>query len=743
MCAKLSSFAIRKPDVAPYRVTELSVRCRTACLAIICTGVLVNALGLWCGRGYVFALPVQSSVAAKPADLPAKPSPSHQPGQSSSSSLSEIVVQGSRTDQRVSRWPGAIHVLSGEDLAFIRHQHIAEALVRAPGVWISRGNGQEHLSAIRSPVLTGAGACGAFLMAEDGIALRAAGFCNVNQLLEAGSEFVGGTGSAIEVLAGPQSVLYGSNAMHGVINVVSPSPGDHPGWTSAIEVGSNDYYRSDIGLVIDHGYMGFSGVRDTGYKDAAGFDQQKLKFRYDWAIGHLTAVTVASMTNLNQETAGFITGEHAYRDSARKRENPNPEAYRDVRSQRLHTRFEYAEDDVTHWVITPYVRNTEMQFLMHFVPWQPVENNSHWSAGWQSGVQHRLNQQLTMHLGLDGEYTQGDLQEVQSQAFSSSIPAGVHYDYTVAAQVLAPFAQVQWQVSEATQVSAGVRQEWLSYDYDNRAGGASACAQGVVICRFSRPDDNTDSFSNASWQLGGVHEFTARHSVFVNLARGYRAPQTTELYRLQQGQKSADLDSETLDSVELGVRGSAKSVGYSLAVYRMAKDHVIFEDAERRNISGASTSHRGIDMAISWTPSESWYLNVNASYARHRYASTDHSAGAGNALDIRGNDIDTAPRHMGSAQLGRYFAPESRVELEWVHLGGYYTDPENEHSYPGHNLLNFRINWQFERQWQVGLRVVNIADRDYADRADFGFGQDRYFVGMPRSIFVELLRITL
>ncbi len=739
MCAKLSSFAISKPDVTPYRVTELLVR---TCLAVISTGVLVNALGLWCGRGYVFAAPVQSPVVTGSVEQPARPSLSHQSEQSSSSSLSEIVVQGSRTDQGLSRWPGAIHVLSGEDLVFIRHQHLAEALVRAPGVWISRGNGQEHLSAIRSPVLTGAGACGAFLMAEDGIALRAAGFCNVNQLLEAGSEFVGGTGSAVEVLAGPQSVLYGSNAMHGVINVVSPSTGDDPGWTSAIEVGSNDYYRSNIGLVVDHGYLGFNGVRDMGYKDDAGFDQQKLKFRYDWGIGRLTAATVVSVTNLNQETAGFITGENAYRDSARKRENPNPEAYRDVQSQRLHTRVEYARDDVTRWVITPYVRNTEMEFLMHFVPWQPVEINSHWSAGWQSGVQHRLNQQLTMHLGLDGEYTRGDLQEVQSQAFSSSIPAGIHYDYTVAAQVLAPFAQVQWQISEAAQISAGVRQEWLSYDYDNRAGGASACAQGVATCRFSRPDDNTDSFSNASWQLGGVHQVTARHRVFANLARGYRAPQTTELYRLQQGQKSADLDSETLDSMELGVRGSTGSVGYSLAVYRMAKEQVIFEDTERRNVSGASTLHRGIDMAISWVPSESWYLNANVSYARHRYAGQDDNAAANN-LDIRGNDIDTAPRHMGSAQLGWYFAPASRVELEWVHLGGYYTDPENEHSYPGHNLLNFRATWRFERQWQVGLRMVNIADRDYADRADFGFGQDRYFVGMPRSIFVELLRIAL
>ena len=45
--------------------------------------------------------------------------------------------------------------------------HPNELFDAVPGTWISRGSGQEHLTAIRSPVLTGAGACGAFLLLED------------------------------------------------------------------------------------------------------------------------------------------------------------------------------------------------------------------------------------------------------------------------------------------------------------------------------------------------------------------------------------------------------------------------------------------------------------------------------------------------------------------------------------------------------------------------------------------------
>jgi outer membrane receptor for ferric coprogen and ferric-rhodotorulic acid len=38
-------------------------------------------------------------------------------------------------------------------------------------------------------------------------------------------------------------------------------------------------------------------------------------------------------------------------------------------------------------------------------------------------------------------------------------------------------------------------------------------------------------------------------------------------------------------------------------------------------------------------------------------------------------------------------------------------------------------------RWYYGARVTNLFDTDYAERADFGFGVDRYFVGEPRSVY--------
>jgi outer membrane receptor protein involved in Fe transport len=114
--------------------------------------------------------------------------------------------------------------LDAEAVDAVDAQHSNQLFNRVSGAWVSRGNGQESLISLRSPVLTGAGACGAFFTAEDGINLRAPGFCNVNQLFDANLLQAGG----VEVVKGPASAVYGSNAMHGVVNVLTKSAAQSP-----------------------------------------------------------------------------------------------------------------------------------------------------------------------------------------------------------------------------------------------------------------------------------------------------------------------------------------------------------------------------------------------------------------------------------------------------------------------------------------------------------------------------------
>ena len=159
--------------------------------------------------------------------------------QPSSNTLESIVVTADRKQSTLRDVPASIFAVGGDDIKKIRPTHINELLARVPGTWISRGNGQESLTAIRSPVLSGAGSCGAFQMAQDGIPLRAIGFCNVNQMFESNSEQAG----SVEVIRGPGSILYGANALHGAINVISDPISDTSDNSIAYEAGPHDYNR--------------------------------------------------------------------------------------------------------------------------------------------------------------------------------------------------------------------------------------------------------------------------------------------------------------------------------------------------------------------------------------------------------------------------------------------------------------------------------------------------------------------
>ena len=649
--------------------------------------------------------------------------------------LEEIVVTANRHDQQIGTLATNISLIDEEVLEFVSHTHINEVMQRVSGTWISRGNGQEHLTAIRSPVLTGAGGCGAFLMAQDGISLRASGFCNVNELFESHSEVA----ERIEVIKGPGSALHGSNALHGMVNVITPSIST--GHRSVqLEGGPHEYYRLKLDYSGENWRADFSGTTDDGYKDDSGFDQQKLTTKFRGSLADFEATTTLSMTNLNQETAGFVQGYKAYEDAGLKRDNPNPEAFRDARSARLYSKLEKQLANGKYLTITPYARYIDMTFMQHFLPGQAIEENGHTSVGFQSS----LFTENAWIVGFDGEFTQGFLEETQpnptpgSPFLMETIPQGDHYDYEVDASTLAVFAQYTLALSDTTDLVFGARYEWLSYDYENKMLDGRTKDDGTPCgfggCRFSRPADREDTFNNFSPKMGLIHQFNDAHQLYAQVARGFRAPQATELYRLQAGQSVSNIDSEELDSLELGFRGGADRLSYDLSLYTMAKDNFIFRDTTRSNVDNGETSHRGVELTLNWQFTNTLNGNLYWTYAKHLYENNPELV----RVDIKDNDIDTAPRNMGSANISWQPKDWIHSELEWVHMGKYYMDPENTTQYDGHDLFNLRISMNFGDAWTGFFRVMNLTDTDYAERADFGFGNERYFVGEPISLYVGI-----
>ena len=641
--------------------------------------------------------------------------------------IEEVVVTGTITERLGGA--GSSRVIDGDALAEIRPNHLHEALVRIPGVWVVRGSGQEHLTAIRSAVLTGTGACGEFLYLEDGLPIRPAGFCNVNNLFEVNAE----QAAAVEVWRGPSSALLGGNALHGAVNVVSPSPW---GTRLGLEAGAYGYTqaRAEFGADMDGHYLGLSlnGSRTNGYRDDTGYGQQKLNLAHGADIGGWQVRNTLNASNLNQETGGYVRGFEAYEDGALRRSNPHPEAYRDAWALRAASHWRRDA-----WRLSTYLRRSRMTFLQHFLPGQPTETNAQTSGGiflsrtFAAGT-------LIRRLGAQLEAMQGHLLELQkrptvgSRFLMETRPAGRHYDYDVGSFMAAGFYDLSWSLDGRTRILHSLRVERLSYDYNNRhltgntRDDGSACGFGG--CLYTRPASGKDGFTEVAGRVGLVRDFGAG-AAYLMLSTGFRPPQATELYRLQRGQTVADLSSERLLSVEAGLKGGA----WSLAAYRERTRNFIFRDAAGYNVSDGKTESLGVEFAADWRFGAHSF-GVAATYAVHKYGFSRTASGG--EIIKEGNMMDSAPRWLGSARWRFQPSPSWHSELEVNQVGEHYVNAANTAKYGGHVVVNWRGGVKLSDRLSLFARIINLLNERYADRADYAFDNYRYFPAMPIQGYV-------
>ena len=624
--------------------------------------------------------------------------------------------------------PGSVSVIDAEQIAAAHADHPAEILNTAPGVNIHMNSGQELLVAIRSPVLVGGAGQGSFLILENGVPIRSPAFGNVNALFEVHHEIA----EAIEVVRGPGSVKYGSNAVHGLINVIAPEPDPARGSTLVASANTLQRYRLDASANWAEGdvdyFSAISLTDDAGWRSASGVDMQKLTFRSKYRGEDWTVVSSVSGVNLNQETAGFIEGADAYKDEDLAKSNPNPEAYRDAWAARASVRFSRDTGRAGRLTITPFGVMQRMIFAQHFLPYGGEEKNGQDSLGLMTRYEFG-DGAVRWTTGADVQWADGFLREIQARPTfgfnpaNDQFPQGVHYDFDVETVSLAAYAEANWRISNDWRVVAGVRAESQSYDYVTHIPAG-------VSGRFNVPPSREDNYDLLTPKLGVVYGgFGDSVELYANYARGARAPQASDQYRLQNLQTLERLDVETLDSVEVGARGRLGPVTYDVAAYAMKKDNFFFRDADGLNVPDGKTDHFGVEAQLGGAYANGVFWNASMAWSDQTYAFDRNVANVSEVI-VDGAQIDTAPEWLGDFGLGwRKGGLEIYGWGEYV--GEYFTNAANTASYPGHTVLNLRGSYAFSDALEAFLIVRNVADERYADRADYAFGSDRYFPGEP------------
>ncbi|PNU02699.1 TonB-dependent receptor plug domain-containing protein [Novosphingobium guangzhouense] len=152
-----------------------------------------------------------------------------------------ILVSALRTPIAVERVSATVTVLDEPAIVALQPIALTDALLRTPGVSMSRNGGYGTTTSLR---IRGADA-GETVMVIDGMRLSdpsatAGGYGFSNLLLD--------DVDRIEILRGPQSILWGSDATGGVVNVRTRRPTEPLEGSFAIEAGSHDTVSARAGV---------------------------------------------------------------------------------------------------------------------------------------------------------------------------------------------------------------------------------------------------------------------------------------------------------------------------------------------------------------------------------------------------------------------------------------------------------------------------------------------------------------
>src|SRR5690606_39028970 len=195
--------------------------------------------------------------------------------------LSPMIVSANRYEQDRSAAPIAISSITTAMLQETRPARLYEVLNKVEGVYMVDLGSEQHTMAIRQPI----NYKGLFLYLEDGVPIRPTGVFNHNALLEMNMAAL----SRIEVIRGPASSMYGSEAIGGAINLISLRPAAVPSGRISIRGNTIGYRRADMQASSTFGKLGlgvygYYAQRQNGIREHSDFDKLALTFKSNYTL---------------------------------------------------------------------------------------------------------------------------------------------------------------------------------------------------------------------------------------------------------------------------------------------------------------------------------------------------------------------------------------------------------------------------------------------------------------------------
>jgi outer membrane receptor protein involved in Fe transport len=698
-----------------------------------------NLTKIICGGAFAAAVVITATITPAIAQE-AKPSAGQKADGGVVTKMEEMVVTGAREEELKSETPLAVGSVKQDDIAEARPQHPSAIMGRIPGVMVNVTGGEGHMTSIRQPITTNP----VYLYLEDGIPVRSTGFFNHNALYEVNIPQSGG----VEIIKGPGTALYGSDAIGGVINVLTRRSPDKAEAEAALELGGSGWRRLLLsgGSPIGEG----NGVRadlnsthSDGWRDSTKYDRQSGAFRWDMdSQGGATLKTALAYSNIDQQTAG--TSAISYDDYKNNpTANYTPISFRKVTALRISSAYEKEMGD-TLLSLTPYARVDSMEIIpnwsLSYDPQRYTTSNN--SLGLQAKYRVDFNPARTrVIVGADIDHSPGKYNEDKltvgktDKIYTSYEIASKSYDYADTYQGISPYLHTEFSPTERLRFNLGVRYDNMSYDYTNNL---STVTEGFK----RRPASAVVTFSDTSPKAGLTYQVTDEISGFMSYRHAFRAPSDGQLFRQGQALDTVGLKPIKADSYDLGLRGESGKFGWEITAYSMTKKDDILTytntaDKTTEATNAGETLHRGIEAGVHAKLTDNAGFEMAYCVSRHTYEKWSPKTG----VDYSGKEMSSAPSEVANARL--YIRPSfmggGRAEAEFVRVGSYWMDDDNTHKYPGHNLLNVSATWRSGNNLELYGRVANVTDERYSESTAYTqAGGETYAPGMARTFFVGL-----
>jgi vitamin B12 transporter len=627
------------------------------------------------------AVPAYFSVAVSLCFAP----PAHaasEPGDS----LDAVVVTATRSEQPRALTGESITVYTAADLARLQSVALTDVLQLTPGVAVARNGGPGQPSALG---LRGALA-GQTLLLIDGVRLNDPGATDGAVVL---SDVLVNHLERVEVLRGPQSTLYGSDAIGGVVNLISARGALSPFDGGALlEGGSLGSWRANLSArgtagTLDYG-VAVNALRSDGISaaDVRDGNRERDAFRHDGATANLRWHVTDTLsfdarayaTDSRVDFDGFPPPDYRFRDTPEYGENRLLAAYvaanLDLADGRFRQRVAYLGTASDRTLFDPAQAVTET-----FV-----------ARGHARRFEYQGTVDLSDHdqLNVGAETQQTSLHTASPSVFEPR-PVPTLGD----SRIDSYYAQLQSTLREQLTLTGGLRR-------DENAGFGSHTSLKLAV----------------AWQLRATGTVLR-----ANFGDGFKAPSLYELYS-EYSNPVRQLAPESARGWEAGIdqrllqgRALLSATGFE----RRTKDQIDF------------FSCFGVETTACTTRPFGYYDNIARSRSRGlelegSVQATARLSIAANATLLRATDVLTGrdlarrPRRMANLRVEDQVTERWQLGAAWRYVGPRFDDAFASQPLPGYALVDLHTSWQVAPRLELLGRIENALDRRYSPVAGYG-----------------------